>query len=96
MKKLLIILLIPFFSLGQVKDVSDTLSVGKHTNVLIKSKYVKPILIKLDTLNKDPQYNAEGDTVSRIEKKYQKIPKKNPPKNQSFFSRIFQFISNLI
>ena len=50
----------------------------------------------IDTLNKDPQYNAEGDTVSRIEKKYQKIPKKNPPKNQSFFSRIFQFISNLI
>jgi hypothetical protein len=100
MKKLLIILLIPFFSLGQVKDVSDTLSVGKHTNVLIKSKYVKPILIKLDTLNKDPQYNAEGDTVSRIEKKSKKIPKKipkkNTTKNQSFFSRIFQFISNLI
>ena len=81
MKKLLIILFIPFFSLGQVKDVSNTLSVGKHTNVLIKSKYVKPILIQLDTLNKDPQYNAEGDTVSRIEKKSKKIPKKIPKKN---------------
>ena len=67
----------------------NTLSVGKHTNVLIKSKYVKPILIQLDTLNKDPQYNAEGDTVSRIEKNTKKNTKKKYSKKSIFFFTYF-------